>query len=146
MVWDWSEGRRQSGQDVPLVVGDVVPAQEIDKFVGERARGVMLALRGDVVTHALDAGLADGERGVSGLPGEFGDREFLVHEPRGIGLEVAHQVGEGDDGMNGDEEVDVVGHSADGEQIALPVARDTAEVWVETGRGRVGDEWLAQLG
>jgi hypothetical protein len=66
--------------DISLVEFDLVPEEELSKFVLKRDLAVMVFLRLDVSNDIRDARLADREGGVTGLPAELGDSgSFGLH-------------------------------------------------------------------
>ncbi len=73
--------------------------QNHGQFIVEGPRPVMRFLIVDVGMNLLDVRLADGERGVAGLPCEIAaGGEGFVQPFQGVGLDCAHGVG---DGMRG---------------------------------------------
>ena len=91
----------------------------------------MFFLVGDVRSHFLPRAWADGERAVSVLPFEPGKFDLLMHPDRGSFLQFAHEIGEAMRRFQSNQQVDVIGRSADALGCAAHAVEGAAEVFVE---------------
>ena len=78
-----SPGRGERGllPDVTWIVWDTVVIQKCDQFFLKRNLSVMLLLVRDVLTHFFSVRVADTERRVTRLPGEFRVQHALFVNP-----------------------------------------------------------------
>src|SRR4051812_3064684 len=106
----------------------------------------MFLLPLDVALHRIPLRLADRERAVSGLPGEVPGLRLLVDPPGGVGLDPAGHFGNGGVRLEPSEEVNVIRHTAGGEQRSTLVPYDTAKVGVEPVLETFGEQGGAILG
>src|SRR3990172_6372903 len=93
----------------------------------------MLLLVRDVMLHAIPCRGAHGEGGITLLPGERPRPDFLVHPGGRCFLEFTHHVREAVGGLEANEQMDVIGHTADTFRETAEAANSATEVIVQTG-------------
>lgn len=86
------------------------------------------------------------ERSVSILPCESGEEIGLMEPFGGFAFHFPHEIAQAVGGFESGEDVDVIGHAANGKRDSLEAADDTAEVSMEPGADFRGDPWFAVLG
>jgi len=140
----WGAGTRDSIQ-IPFIELHTALAEELDVFLPEGARAVVLLLPFDVMPHILAHGCADGERAVALLPRKRAVADGLMH-PLGRGaLEVAHHIREAMRRFQPGKDMDVVGDTAHALRNGVHLAEDAAEIGVESFPPFRGDERAAFL-
>lgn len=92
----------------------------------------MLLLVIDVVPHGFNRSRADGEGGISFLPGELRLLKGLLGPVRRVFFQVAHEVGQAMRGLESKEQMHVVRNAADAERRATQAMDHAAEVFVES--------------
>ena len=133
-------GGAREGFGLPEILWIEVDAGLFEKgeiLVLECFGAVVLFLVADIGSDFIAGRRRDGESTVAFLPGEGGEAVFRFDPLGGVAFEVFDEVGEGDGGGEGEEEVDVVGDSADFGWEGVKGSEATAEVGVEF----VADFW-----
>ena len=117
----------------PFVVFDTTTFQKREVFLLEREFPMMLFLTCDVSHHCRALRWADGERSISFLPRERVLMDFLMHPPRRNRLHIAHHIRERCGGLQSNEQMHVILHTAHGFRNSAHIANHAAKIGVETG-------------
>src|SRR6266478_1954273 len=104
---------------------------------------MMLLLIGNVTFNGLPRGRADSKCRIPLLPGEGTRTDFVMHPRGGCLFQFPQHVGKGMRCLEPNEQVDVVGHSADTLGKAAQPANRAAEIIVEACSPVRCDKWLA---
>jgi hypothetical protein len=107
---------------------------------------VMVGLVGEVGLYWLDVRVADCEGAVAGLPFEIVDADLVVDPARGVRLDDADSVGNRKGARQRHEQVNVIRNAAGGDQGAVVIAGDAADVFEEAGLEFGVDVGVAMFG
>ena len=102
---------------------------------------MMLLLPCDVMAHFPALRGCHGECAVSFLPCKITLADFLMHPTRRHGFHIAHHIGKARRCAQPDEQMHMVGDTADGFRHAIKISHHTAEICVQPFAPRGGDEW-----
>ena len=114
--------------NVLLIKGHAVFFQKRTKLILKRNLGVVLSLLPDVGAHGLQIRCAHGKSPVPRLPCKFFDmRETLLNPKVGTSLEFLYQIGLGNAATQLDQNVDMIGSSADQDGWTIQLFGDSSE-------------------
>ena len=105
----------------------------------------MLLLVIDILPHGFNRRRADGESGISFLPGEEGLLQGLLGPVRCVLFQIAHEVGEAMRGFESEKQMHVVRDAPDTKRCSTQAVDHAAEVFVESRAPCGGDERLPVL-
>lgn len=141
--------RQSSVENIDRIEFDIVFLQQRDQLFLEGLSPVVRFLSPNVRAYRALLRFADGERRVTGLPGEIRTEAFLVVNPlRGTSLHVPHQLRNRDVRLEAEQDVDVVRHAVQGQEPSLLPADDPldvgvklrAQLWIDERSPRFGAE------
>ncbi len=107
-------------KNIPLVVFNVEPAQQLDILLSKRAARMMPLLILNIPDHRVHLGARIRKRPKPFLPGESSvDPSLLVDEPRGVGFDIAHQFRKREVGAQAEQQVHMVRHVINRQQLLI---------------------------
>ena len=126
------------------VIPDLVFCQKSEDLGTEVHASMMIFLSVDVTNDRRHGGIADAERSVVCLPTKF--RTLLTDPSRGIRFDESNSLGQSKIRGNLNEEVEVIGRTADGLAENFFLAADAVNVVPEVWPQRRSDERSAVFG
>ena len=121
--------------------------QERQILVLKRLLAVVFLLAGDVIAHRRYVGLRNGERAITGLPGERLEMRTLGFDPfRGRFLGFLDDLTQGDRAAELEEDMDVVLDGIDEDGGTAEIGEHLGHVAVQGVADRVGDQGFAAFG
>jgi hypothetical protein len=118
--------------------------QHDHKLIAKRSLSMVLRLIGDLPHRCADRGDANAERAVSFLPFKRAQFWKCVMNPfGGIALEKLQSFGHRECSRQRNQDVNVIGDSADGQRFHFVLSCDTTEVWPKSVANISTQKWLA---
>ena len=141
-------GRGDGGASpqIAFIIFGATPTEEIEVFLLKRPCAAMFLLGGNVFTNRRALRSADGEGAITFLPLKGALADFIVDPPGRNTFQLAQDVGEAMGGAQTDEQMHMVGDTADGFGDAIQTMDDAAKEGVQAWAIRRSDERLAVLG